>query len=60
MDNPIIQKDLLTDLGEYGYDTDQASHRIRFLADLTGTPITSVLNNTPRLLQEVEEWLKFG
>lgn len=60
MGNPIIQKDLLTDLGEYGYNLEFEFDRISLLADITGTPITSVVTDLPRLMEELEEWIKYG
>lgn len=44
--------------GLYIFDTERG--RRRFLADLTGTPLSSVIDNNDRLLEELKDWLIYG
>lgn len=48
------------ELIEENYNLSSELGRISFLADLVNTPLSSVISNKDRLLNEVEEWIIYG
>ena len=54
----IMDKDQIVEYSESDLNSERG--RIQFLADITNVPITSVITDRHRLLQEVSDWIDHG